>query len=206
MEKSIHRQKRVLDAGFTLVELMVTLAIAAVLAMLAAPNIRDFIVRSKMTNLSNEFTSSILKARNEAVNRNTCVTMCMSTSAGNELSSIGSGGPKCTTAGADWQVGWIVFLNPSCDSGADKPADVIDMLLARPRSGADYLLQAQASSPTKKMMFNARGAPGLGAADQFNFIYREESDPLNKYSVNVCIDALGRTRTIPADKTCAGYK
>ena len=111
------------EAGFTLIELMVTLAIAAVLAMLAAPSIRDFIVRSQMTNLGNEFNASILKARNEAVNRNTCVTVCMSSSAANAS-------PACTTSGNDWQAGWIVFLNPSCDTGLNKPSEDINMLLA----------------------------------------------------------------------------
>ena len=88
--------------GFTLIELLVTLAVAAVLASLAAPSIRDFIVRSKMTNLSNEFSGSVLRARNEAVNRNVCVTLCMSSS-----------GTACTTTGTDWQAGWIGFLNLS---------------------------------------------------------------------------------------------
>ena len=95
------RQRR--DAGFTLIELVVTLAVAALLASLAAPSVRDFIVRSGMTNLGNEFNASILKARNEAVNRNTCVTMCMS-------SNASAASPSCTTSGTDWQVGWIVFL------------------------------------------------------------------------------------------------
>jgi len=183
--------------GFTLIELLVTLALAAILGSLAAPSVRDFIVRSKLTNLGNEFTGSVLKARNEAVNRNTCVTMCMSSSAGSTT-------PACTTAGADWQVGWIAFLNPSCDSGANSPTDSINMLLARPSIGGDYLLQAQDS--TKKMTFNARGAPGLGSADRFDLIYREIGNPLNKYAFNICLDGLGRTRTIPGDKDCAGYK
>lgn len=193
-----HRAQKALH-GFTLIELLVTLALAAILGSLAAPAVGDFIVRSKLTNLGNEFTGSVLKARNEAVNRNTCVTLCMSSSAGDET-------PACTTANADWQVGWIAFLNPSCDSGANFPSDTVDMLLARPTIGSDFLIQAQASTPTKKMMFNARGSPGLGAADQFNFIYKTTGNPLNKYAFNICIDGLGRSRTIPEDKTCSGFK
>lgn len=199
MTKFAHYLPRKTQRGFTLIELMVTLALAAILGSLAAPAVRDFIVRSKLTNLGNEFTGSILRARNEAVNRNTCVTMCMSSSAGNAS-------PACTTAGADWQVGWIAFLNPSCDSGADAPAGAINMLLARPSAGSDYLIQAQSSSPIKKMTFSARGSPGVGAAEQFNIVYREASNPLNKYAFNICLDGLGRARTIPGDKDCSGYK
>jgi type IV fimbrial biogenesis protein FimT len=136
------------STGFTLIELLVTLALAAILGSLAAPAVRDFIVRSKLTNLSAEFTGSVLKARNEAVNRNTCVTMCMSSSAGDAA-------PACTTTGTDWQVGWIAFLNPTCDSGANSPTDSINMLLARPNMGSDFYLQTQ--NNRKKITFNARG-------------------------------------------------
>jgi type IV fimbrial biogenesis protein FimT len=186
------------EAGFTLIELMVTLAIAAVLAMLAAPSIRDFIVRSQMTNLGNEFNASILKARNEAVNRNTCVTVCMSSSAANAS-------PACTTSGNDWQAGWIVFLNPSCDTGLNKPSEDINMLLARPAGDATYLLQTQ--SNRKKITFNSRGAPGLGSAGEFDLIYESVGNAMTaKYGFNICLDSLGRTRTIPHDKTCANYQ
>lgn len=199
MTKFAHYLPCKAQRGFTLIELLVTLALAAILGSLAAPAVRDFIVRSKLTNLGNEFTGSVLKARNEAVNRNTCVTMCMS-------SKAGDASPVCTTAGADWQVGWIAFLNPSCDSGANSPADPINMLLARPSIGSDFLLQAQSTSPIKKMTFSARGSPGIGAAEEFDIVYREVSNPLNKYAFNICLDGLGRTRTIPSDKTCSGYR
>ncbi|WP_100409789.1 GspH/FimT family pseudopilin [Acidovorax sp. 69] len=199
MKKFAYHCPRVAQRGFTLIELLVTLALAAILGSLAAPSVRDFIIRSKLTNLGNEFTGSVLKARNEAVNRNTCVTMCMSSSAGNAS-------PACTTTGDDWQVGWIAFLNPSCDSGANSPTDSINMLLARPNVGSDYLIQAQGSSPTKKMTFSARGSPSLGAAGQFNIVYQEVNNPLNKYAFNICLDGLGRTRTIPGDKICSAYK
>lgn len=185
------------DAGFTLIELVVTLAVAAVLASLAAPSVRDFIVRSSMTNLGNEFNASILKARNEAVNRNTCVTMCMS-------SNASAASPSCTTSGTDWQVGWIVFLNPSCDAGLNKPAEDINMLIARPGGESSYALQTQ--NNRKKLNFNSRGAPGLGGAGEFDLIYESISNPLTKkYGLNICLDSLGRTRTIPHDKTCATY-
>ena len=164
-----HRPRSCRPQGFTLIELLITIALAAILASLAAPSVRDFIVRSKLTNLGGEFTASVLKSRNEAVNRNTCVTMCMSSEAGKEFDYDNPATyPRCTIAGTDWQVGWIVFLNPSCDSGLDKPADAADMLLARPSTGSDYLLQTQSSK--KKFMFNARGSPGLGSAGQFNII------------------------------------
>lgn len=189
---------RASSRGFTLIELMVTLAVAAVLAGLAAPSIKDFIVRSRMTNIGNEFTSGVLRARNEAINRNTCVTLCKSTSAGGAA-------PVCDTAGDDWQVGWIAFLNPSCNSAANAPADAIDLFLTRVSAGNDFYLTSQ-SNGLRRMMFNPRGAPGLLAAAEFDLVYQAaNSSYTNRFGFNICLDALGRTRTIPTDKTCANY-
>lgn len=197
MAKPISQSSGARAQGFTLIELMVTLAVAAVLAGLAAPSIRDFIVRSKMTGIGNEFTASVLRARNDAINRNTCVTLCMS-------SSADSSTPACTTAGDDWQVGWIAFLNTSCNSGATGPAAAIDLIVARAGTGDDVLLQSQSS--VKKMMFNPRGTPKLSAATEFDLIYQTTGHPYTeRFGFNICLDALGRTRTVPSDKTCASY-
>jgi type IV fimbrial biogenesis protein FimT len=78
------------------------------------------------------------------------------------------------------------------------------MLLARPAGDSVYLLQAQNSR--RKITFNSRGAPGLASADQFNLIYDSVGHSMTtKYGFNICLDGLGRTRTIPQDKTCATY-
>src|SRR6218665_3855411 len=140
---------RTVARGFTLTELLMTLALAAILGSLAAPSVRDFIVRSK------EFISSVLKAGSEAVNRNTCVTLCLSRNADTDAPACAS-----TTPTTDWHKGWILFLNPICNNGATAP-DPINMLLARPATNADYSLLAQ--NGKTKMTFNAHG--GLVNAD-----------------------------------------
>ena len=184
---------RLVQRGFTLIELLVTLAVAAVLASLAAPAIRDFIVRSKMTNVGHEFASSVLRARNESVNRNICVTLCMSSS-----------GTACTTTGTNWQAGWIGFLNPGCNSSLTAPADVAtDMLLVHQSAGQDIQLQTQA--PTKSMMFNPRGSPGTGAGGLFKLTHTESAFT-DKFGFNICLDGMGRTRTLPPLDTCSSYK
>jgi len=182
------------NGGFTLVELMVTLAMAAILAMLAAPAIGDFIVKGKMTNTANEFSGSVLRARNEAVSRNICVTLCMSSSAAGNA-------PACTTSGSDWQVGWIGFLNTTCDSNLSTPASSTDIIFARVTSGSDITLVAKGSTPVKKMMFDSRGAQGLANASQFDVLH-QSTDYTTKYGTNICIDALGRFRVIPGDRDC----
>ncbi len=179
--------------------MLVALAIVAILAVLAAPSLRDFFARNKMLGISNEFASSVLRARNEAIGKNTCVTMCLSTTV--NATGSGSSGPRCATSGQDWQVGWITFLNPSCDNASNYPAAPEDLLFARQPVAGDYYLQAQSS--TRKIQFNARGLNGLSSAEEFDLIFESVNHPwTQQFGVNICLNKMGRTRTISNQAAC----
>lgn len=61
--------------GFTLVELMVAIAIIGILASLALPSYRDLIARESLISTANELISSYKFARGEAIKRNQAVTL-----------------------------------------------------------------------------------------------------------------------------------
>jgi type IV fimbrial biogenesis protein FimT len=86
------------EAGFTLLELMFTIALAAILMAMAIPSFRSMIANNRLTTQANDVIGAINYARSEAISHNGTVTFCRAaTEAAN----------TCVTATGDWQF-WIV--------------------------------------------------------------------------------------------------
>lgn len=95
--------------GFTIIELMVTLVVLAVLIGIAVPSFSGMIRDNRNLALRNELTGALQLARSEAVKRRTDVVICRS-NADNDA---------CTN-GTDWSGGWLmrVQLNTTPPSNA----------------------------------------------------------------------------------------
>lgn len=95
------------SGGFTLIELMVVVAVAAILMSLAAPAMSYISNAMRVTTGVNSLHSSLLLARSEAGKRNSRAVVCKSAS-----------GQACTTAGG-WEQGWIVFHDANNNAAMD---------------------------------------------------------------------------------------
>lgn len=65
-------------SGFTLIELMVTLAVAAILLAIAVPSFRDMLERNRVAAQSNELLGGLQTARSEAIRKNATHRFCSS--------------------------------------------------------------------------------------------------------------------------------
>ena len=89
--------------GFTLIELVITLLIAAILVTVGIPSFQSIIRTNLGTAIANEALTAINYARVEAIKRGLSVSVC---SSNNGLSCAGS---------TDWATGYIVFADINAD-------------------------------------------------------------------------------------------
>ena len=112
--------------GFSLLELLVALGIAAILLGVGAPALRDATLNARRTAALNGLLRAVHVARVESVRSGREVVLC----ARNERSG-GCGGP-----GADWASGWLVFVNEDGDRPATPDPDEPILAAAGPSVGA----------------------------------------------------------------------
>ena len=98
------------ERGFTLTELLATIAIAAILAAIAVPSFQDMVADSRVTTATNNLISNLSLARSEAIKRNVPVVLCRSTSSTAAAPACGGG------AAQTWESGWFVYVNVDEDS------------------------------------------------------------------------------------------
>lgn len=68
--------KRRREAGFTLIELMVSIAVLAIIVTIAVPSFRDTINSNRLTGAVNEGAALLQTAKNEAIRRNRAAVVC----------------------------------------------------------------------------------------------------------------------------------
>jgi len=176
----------------TAIELLVTLAILAILIGLAAPSMTRFIVQWRASNTVNALTGSLRIARTEAIARARPVVVCRVAS---------NTSTTCLSTGAnDFVSGWIVFVNNDRDASFDYSSTTDELLL---RQEAPSGIAKIALTNANRFVFLPNGLLN-GTAGSINI----EAKGFSSASTTpwarkgLCITKPGRVRSVADSASC----
>jgi len=159
--------------GFTLLELMVILAIASIVLSFGVPGFRGVVLDSRMVSDANAFVTSVNLARSSAVRFQRNAIICTS-------SDWSSATPTCSGA-TDWTDGWVVWVDKDRDSGID--ADEVISVHEPMDTGTTF-----SATTADRFVYDARGF-GQSAGDTLTLCDGRSSETGRVVNVN----AIGRT-------------
>lgn len=167
--------------GFTLIELMVTVALVAVLMAVAVPSMTTFQRNAQLTSFSNTLLSAINAARGEAMKR-------------------GQPAMVVPTDGSNWSSGWVVFVDLDRSQTYSETTDFTVLKREAPPSYLAITVTGTASASPPYIMFDASGyaknkAGGFPGNQSFN-IKRSDATGIDEFAQTrrIKIASTGRVR------------
>lgn len=159
-------------AGFTIVELMAVLGIAAILMTVAVPSFHNTLQKQRMGTAVSDFFAAINLTRSEAIQRGARVDLV-------------------PLNGADWAKGWVVFVDQNHNQKPDAQESII--FSHGPVPDGITIKSTLTDSKVQYLAYNGTGRSRTNANSQTpqagNFSFSQE-----KQIRRIKINFLGRPR------------
>ena len=160
--------------AFTLVELMVTVAVLAIILSIAVPSFSELIRANRAQTQAGLLLNSFNLARSEAIKRGAEVRVT-------------------ALSDDDWHLGWRIWV----DSNGNNTLDNGELIRVFPAWGGTDTLISTTTPPTTQVVFSAEGRlADLAAGANNNFDYEVEPSDC-RYARTITINAVGRATTTP---------
>jgi type IV fimbrial biogenesis protein FimT len=165
--------------GFTLLELMITLAIAAIIATIGVPSFMGLIRDSRMTASANDFFTALSYARSEAATRNEEVII-----------------ESKSGVNLDWKDGWDIYIDT--DDSGDFDINNDELLKTHNALPNGYTLTANAGFNTQ-ISYEPTGLMTTSFNGRF-YLCLDNDLPSSR---EIVINSLGRARIGAPAATCS---
>jgi type IV fimbrial biogenesis protein FimT len=176
-------------AGFTLVELLVTVTVLGVIVAIALPNLQAFLVNNRINGMTNHVLGIMNFARSEAIARNKNVVVCARSTGTDTCSNTEFWGERETMVCVDDD------NNGTCEATETK----LKRFAAQDTAGQYRINRPNPGSTTITFV-----PAGYARAPNRLEIYPEgDSDYISRYGRTVCVSRPGRARVIPYSEACS---
>lgn len=174
--------------GFTLIEAMVTVAVAGILLSIAVPSFSKMIERNRISSATNEFISAMMLTRSEAVTRTIPVSLCASDT-----------GISCDGTLDNYAKGWVVFSDCDGDGAIDTTVTTCDFdgdgtddkdIIINVHNGFKQLAIVGNGGAEDKYTYAVSGRPFAAGLSSFS-VGRDDSHFKKKMTVSI----TGRLKT-----------
>jgi type IV fimbrial biogenesis protein FimT len=183
--------------GVTLIELLVTLVVLAILMMIAAPSFTRMVATNRLATQTNEFVSTLNLARSEAIRRSQAVSLVSNNTANPE----------------QFQAGWVVITDADANGVTDSDGTTLREVAAlagsttitrvtRTVSSGNTAYASATSSLTDRgyVVFNARGGNNAGGSAFFRVCSAGDATIPGRI---VQISSIGRVSLDSTNSTCS---
>lgn len=162
------------QSGFSLIELIVTIGILTVLAVIAFPSFQNWQKESEARQLFRKISPSLTFARSSALTYHTAISICGGTPSG------------CT---GKWNEGLLVFTDLNHNGRIDNPADHVLQYAPIELHYGNLIWRGAGARP--HILFQESGLP-LGSNG--SLVYCGEK---SQYHRSVVLSMMGRVRASP---------
>lgn len=169
--------------GFSLVEMMVSIAILGVMTSIAAPSFVDMLRTYRVNSASDILMSSISNARMEAIRQSQSVFIRRNDAT------------NCSVALSEWNCGWSSIADTNGNNLLDA-SDTVLQTVNEPKGA----VVAHFGQNANQLIITRWGIPN-NAGESFN-IYPQNTSNTHASTKTVCIGVGGRLRSLKGAITC----